>query len=69
MFYCTNVYTKKNLDFALKEKVDCAKEVHKAFPGYEIIFGVFSKSGFTKRMLDIAKENAGIFLIHEDQLV
>ena len=55
--------------FALKEKVDHAKEVHKAFPGYEIIFGVFSKSGFTKRMLDIAKENAGIFLIHEDQLV
>ena len=55
--------------FALKEKVDRAKEVHKAFPGYEIIFGVFSKSGFTRRMLDIAKENAGIFLIHEDQLV
>lgn len=55
--------------FALKEKVDRAKEVHKAFPGYEIIFGVFSKSGFTKRMLDIAKENAGIFLIHEEHLV
>ena len=55
--------------FALKEKVGHAKEVHKAFPGYEIIFGVFSKSGFTKRMLDITKENAGIFLIHEDQLV
>lgn len=55
--------------FALKEKVDRAKEVHKAFPGYEIIFGVFSKSGFTKRMLDIAKENTGIFLIHEEHLV
>ena len=55
--------------FALKEKVDRAKEVHKAFPGYEIIFGVFSKSGFTRRMLDIAKENAGIFLIHEEHLV
>ena len=55
--------------FALKEKVDRAKEVHKAFPGYEVIFGVFSKSGFTKRMLDIAKENTGIFLIHEEHLV
>lgn len=43
MFYYTNVYTKKNLDFALKEKVDRAKEVHKAFPGDEVIFGVFSK--------------------------
>lgn len=55
--------------FALKEKVDRAKEFHKAFPGYEVIFGIFSKSGFTKRMLDIAKENTGIFLIHEEQLV
>ena len=54
--------------FALKEKVDRAKEVHKAFPGYEFIFGVFSKSGFTKRMHDIAKENTGILLIHEDHL-
>ena len=35
----------------------------------ELEFVIFSKSGFTKRMLDIAKENAGIFLIHEDQLV
>ena len=54
--------------FALKEKVDRAKGVHKAFPEYEIIFGVFSKSGFTKRMHDIAKENTGILLIHEDHL-
>ena len=69
MFYCTNVYTKKNLDFALKEKVDRAKEVHKAFSGYEVIFGVFSKSGFTKRMLDIEKEHAGNFSVHEEHLV
>ncbi len=55
--------------FALKEKVDNATEIHKVFPGYEIIYGVFSKSGFTQRMLDIAKENSEIFLVNEDCLV
>ena len=55
--------------FALKEKVDNATEIHKVFPGYEIIYGIFSKSGFTQRMLDIAKENSEIFLVNEDCLV
>lgn len=55
--------------FALKEKVDNATEIHKDFPGYEVIYGVFSKSGFTQRMLDIAKENSEILLVNEDRLV
>jgi uncharacterized protein len=54
--------------FALKEKVDNAAEIRKAFPKYEVIYGIFSKSGFTQRMLDIAKENSGIVLINEDYL-
>ena len=29
--------------FALKEKVNNATEIRKAFPGYEVIYGVFSK--------------------------
>ena len=55
--------------FALKEKVDNATEIRKAFPGYEVTYGVFSKSGFTQRMLDIAKENSEILLVNEDRLV
>lgn len=55
--------------FALKEKVDNAAEIRKYFPKYNIIYGLFSKSGFTKRMLDIAKENPNILLIHEDHLL
>ncbi len=55
--------------FALKEKVDNATEIRKTFPGYEIVYGVFSKCGFTKRTLDIAKENAELILINEDCLV
>ena len=55
--------------FALKEKVDNAGEIRKAFPGYDVIFGVFSKSGFTQRLLDTAKESAGLLLINEDHLL
>ena len=55
--------------FALKEKVDSATEIRKAFPGYEVTYGVFSKSGFTQRMLDIIKENANIILVNENQVV
>ena len=55
--------------FALKEKVETATEIHKAFCGYEIIYGIFSKSGFTKRMKDVAKENVKVLLIDEERLV
>jgi AAA+ ATPase superfamily predicted ATPase len=55
--------------FALKEKVEGTREIHKAFPGYDVIFGLFSKSGFTQRMCDVAKNNEGIFLINEGNLV
>ncbi|MDD6616800.1 MAG: DUF234 domain-containing protein, partial [Lachnospiraceae bacterium] len=55
--------------FALKEKVDSATEIRKAFPGYDVIFCVFSKSGFTQRMLYTAKESTGLLLINEDHLV
>ncbi len=55
--------------FALKEKVDGTPEIRKAFSGYDVIYGVFSKSGFTQRMLDVAKENTGVLLVNEDRLV
>lgn len=55
--------------FTLKEKVDNASEIRKSFPKYNVIYGLFSKSGFTKRMLDIAKGNPNILLIHEDHLL
>ena len=36
---------------------------------YDVIFGLFSKSGFTQRMIDITKENTSIVLINEEHLV
>ena len=55
--------------FALREKVVNASEIKKAYSGYDVIYGVFSKSGFTQRMMDMAKENSELFLINEDSLV
>ena len=55
--------------FELKEKVVNTSEIKKAYSGYHVIYGVFSKSGFTQRMLDVAKENSELLLINEDSLV
>ena len=54
--------------FALKEKVANAGEIRKAFPGYEIVYGLFSKSGFTQRVKDLKQENSDLILINEDGL-
>ena len=55
--------------FSLKEKVSNAAEIGKAFPGYEVIYGIFSKSGFTQRLLDTARESTKLLLINEDHIV
>lgn len=55
--------------FDLKKKVENNKELLKAFPGYSVIFGVFSKSGFKERMLDINKSNDSLVLVDEDKIV
>lgn len=54
--------------YALREKVLDAGEIRKSYPGYDVIYGVFSKSGFTQRMFDVAKEVPNLMLINEDQI-
>lgn len=41
-------------------------ELRTAFPGYKVLYGLFSKSGFTQRMLDQAEGRGDILLIQED---
>lgn len=66
-------YHAKPLDasvyFDLKEKVANTAELKKAFPDYGIIYGVFSKSGFTRRLLDTSENAANLLLINEDHIV
>lgn len=51
--------------FSLQEKVNKNAEIFKNFPDYSIIYGVFSKSGFTERMKKVAEEKENIILINE----
>ena len=39
------------------------------FKGYDLTYGIFSKSGFTKHLRDIAKENKKLILIDECDMV
>ena len=55
--------------FNLRAKVEESAQIQKAFPGYEVVYGVFSKSSFTRRLLDAAQENSNLLLINEDALV
>lgn len=50
---------------ALQEKGQ-SKELTAAFKGYEIVYGLFSKSGFTDRLVEMATENPNLILIQED---
>ncbi len=65
-------YHRKPVDaavyFALKKKVENAAEIKKSFPGYSIVYGIFSKSGFTDRLLDVANENDNVVLIQENKI-
>jgi hypothetical protein len=54
--------------FGLKAKVERSGPLKKAFAGHSFVYGVFSKSGFTKRLLDAAAQNEGLYLINEAEL-
>jgi len=55
--------------FSLSEKVRASAEIRKVFKGYQTICGVFSKSGFTQRLLELAQGNPQLLLINEDQVI
>ncbi len=55
--------------FDLEKKVINSGEIQKTFRNYTVIYGVFSKSGFTKRLLDVRSNNPNILLINEDKIL
>lgn len=55
--------------FELKEKVRESTDIQEEFKDYQILYGVFSKSGFTQRMLDQRLNNPNLFLINEDTII
>lgn len=55
--------------YALEEKVKKSTDLQTAFPSYQVIYGLFSKSGFTQRMMDQAQGRSDILLIQEDTIL
>lgn len=55
--------------FNLKQKVEESLEIKSIFDGYKIIYGIFSKSNFTPRLLDVASKNEDILLINENSIL
>ena len=55
--------------YALEEKVKKSTGLHTAFPAYQVIYGLFSKSGFTQRMTEQAHGRPDILLIQEDHIL
>lgn len=55
--------------FDLKKKVEGSAEINSAFRDYTVFYGVFSKSGFSNRLLDINNDNPYLVLINEDKIV
>lgn len=52
---------------ALQEKGQ-SKELTTVFKGYEIAYALFSKSGFTDRLVEMSAENPNLLLVQEDHL-
>ena len=66
---CCPPFAQGGLFFALRDKVQVSAEIQSAFKGYQFLYGVFSKSGYTPRLLDMAGQNPSLFLINEDKLI
>lgn len=55
--------------FALEEKVQKSADLKVAFPGYQVLYGLFSKSGFTLRLLELAQGNPKLILVQENHII
>ena len=53
----------------LKEKSWMREKSENHIRFYDVIYGVFSKSGFTQRMLDAARETSNLVLVNEDNVI
>lgn len=55
--------------FALEEKVQKSADLKATFPGYQVLYGLFSKSGFTPRLLELAQGNPELILVQENHII
>lgn len=61
-------YKNKEIDISIYSSL-IEKSKSSDFEGYNIIYGLFSKSGFDNRLLEIASKNDNLILINEDKII
>lgn len=54
--------------FKLRGKVRNSSEINTKFREYDVLYGIFSKSGFTERLHDIYGKSRDVVLIDEDKI-
>jgi AAA+ ATPase superfamily predicted ATPase len=64
-----NKPVEQSVYFELKDKVSASADIRKSFPEYDVIYGIFSKSGFNSRLKELAKETPNLVLINEDKVI
>jgi AAA+ ATPase superfamily predicted ATPase len=64
-----NKPVEQSVYFELKDKVAASADIRKSFPEYDVIYGIFSKSGFDSRLKELAKETPNLVLINEDKVI
>jgi hypothetical protein len=64
-----NKPVEQSVYFELKDKVAASADIRKSFPKYDVIYGIFSKSGFNSRLKELAKETPNLVLINEDKVI
>ncbi len=73
LFFGECKYHKHEIDadvyFSLLEKVKNNAEIQKAYPNYTLIYGIFSKSGFTDRLCELSKNNSALILINKMEII
>ena len=68
-------YHQKPIDLpvltALQQKVAASTDLQNSFirQGYQVLYGLFSKSGFSDRLIAFSKECDDLLLINEDQII
>ncbi len=64
-----NKLVDQDVFYSLVKKYENSQELKEAFKGYNIIFGIFSKSGFTTKLKRLSKNQKNIILFNKTELV
>ena len=64
-----NKPVKEEVYYSLLQKYESSKDLKKVFKDYKVLFGIFSKSGFSAKLKSLSKANKNLLLFKQDSLL